>query len=250
MEELKKSDLIQHLSALRRLILASLLCVIAGTLFIYAFAYDFAQQVSLSPIQGLGITPVVIGVTEGFLVKLKLSFSFGLFVSIPVIIVLILIFVFPALYKREKVSAVILGVVGTGLFIAGVVLSYVYVVGLALRFFLVEQSTGFQVVLSYERYFSFLLNFLWPFGVLMELPLVVFLLTNLGFLKPEWLKKVRKYVVVLSFILGALLTPPDVISQVMLAVPILIFYELSIWISVLTRFLKRSHQSPQSLEKE
>ncbi|EFB90841.1 twin-arginine translocase subunit TatC [Pyramidobacter piscolens] len=249
MEELKKSDVIKHLSALRRLILVSLLLVIVGTVSIYAFAYDFAQNVSLAPLKALNITPVVIGVAEGFMVKLKLSFSLGFFVSLPALIFLLLLFIFPALYRREKLPAIILCVAGTGLFITGVFLSYRYIVGLALRFFLLEQAPGFQVVLSYERYFSFLLNFLWPFGILMELPLVVFILTSLGLLRPAWLRKVRKYVFVISFIAGALLTPPDVVSQVMLAIPIIVFYEISIWISVFTCWLKKPRKKELSAEE-
>ena len=241
MEELEKSSLIKHLDALRALLMELLCAAVIGTLITYALAYEPVQSVALAPLGVFRITPVMIGVTEAFTVRLKLSFFFGLFAALPVVIVMILRFIFPALYKGEKRAAVVISAAGTGLFIAGVVASYRYVLPMALRFFLVEQAQGFSVVLSYDRYFSFFLNFLWPFGLLTELPLVVFILTRANLIRPETLKKGRRCVVVAAFIIGAFLTPPDVVSQIMLALPVLAFYELSIFVSAITRrFMKKN----------
>ncbi|MGN0838855.1 MAG: twin-arginine translocase subunit TatC [Pyramidobacter sp.] len=232
MEELKKSDVMRHFTALRRLILFVAAAVCVSTVAVYAFAYDIVKDISFAPLSALQIKPVVIGVAEGFFVKLKLSLCAGIFIVCPFIILAFLVFIFPALYKKEKLAVAVIAVCGTAFFVLGCILSYCFVLPLALRFFLLDESAGLTVVLSYNLYFSFLINFLWPFGVLMEMPLIVFLLTSMGLLTPIWLKRRRKVVIVFSFIVAAFLTPPDMVSQIMLAIPMLVFYELSILVSM------------------
>ncbi len=256
MEELKKESLIHHLEALRRLILVAVAAVAAAGLGVYAFAYDWVYDLAQTPLRQLNITPVVIGVTEGFMVKLKLSFSFGLFFALPVILTAILLFIFPALYKKEKWAACVIFTAGTALFFAGVILAYRYILSLALQFFLGQYTDGLETMLSYDKYFSFVLNLLWPFGLIMEMPLVAWLLTAVHVLNPAAMRKKRKYVLVGTFVLAAIFTPPDVISQVMLALPMLALYEVSIGVSALTlrfqrvgRLRKEENQPPQHTDK-
>lgn len=233
MEKSKSQDmnLYGHLEELRKVLLISIIALVIASCFVYAFYLDSLLSLITLPIAKLGLQPVIIGVTEGFFVRLKTAIFGGTLLAMPVIIWQVLRFVFPALYEHEKRIVLLLVSSGLILFLAGVIFSYYFILELALHLMLVEFSTGLSPMVSFEKYISFVIMLLLPFGLIFEIPVVTLVLTRIGILTSSFMKKNRKFVIMAAFILAALLTPPDALSQVILAVPMIVFYEISIIIS-------------------
>jgi sec-independent protein translocase protein TatC len=183
------------------------------------------------PIEKLGIHPVIIGVTEGFFVRLKVAIFGGIIVALPIIIWQVLRFVFPALYSHEKRIVILLMFSGVILFIGGIIFSYMFILDMALRLMLIDFSGGLSPFVSFEKYLSFVIMMLLPFGLVFETPIVALVLTRIGIITPAIMSKNRKFVIMIIFVLAAILTPPDIISQVFLAGPMFILYEISIFVS-------------------
>lgn len=233
--ETKKLSLLEHLTELRRRLIISLVALFLGMLFSFTFLQDLLFNLVNNPLRKLGLELVALSVTEGFLLQLKIAVLGGLLISSPIILWQIIAFVLPALYENERKIGGFLFVSGLCLFVLGIIFAYQVVLELGLRFLLIEFGAGLIPFLSASKYLSFLLGFLVPFGLVFEIPLVVYLLTKAGILTPQILRKKRRYVILLIFILAAFLTPPDVFSQILLALPMLVLYEVSILLAVLVK---------------
>jgi sec-independent protein translocase protein TatC len=170
---------------------------------------------------------------EGFMTELKISMLAGLFFSMPFILYQGWKFVAPGLYKNERRYLIGFVISATLLFIAGASFAYFLVFPLGFKFLLSYSGGewGMVATLSVGWYLTLVMKMLLAFGLVFELPVIVFFLTKIGLVNTEMLKKYRKFAIVGIFILAALLTPPDVISQVAMAVPLLILYEISIIIT-------------------
>lgn len=234
MEE-KKQALLVHLAELRKRLIISLLALFLGMIFSFIFAQEKILAIIKKPLEQIGEGLVFLTVTESFVLQIKVAFLGGLFFALPIILGQIIAFIVPALYQRERRIFWPIFFSSLLLFVLGIVFAYKVVFLLALRFFVVDLGGGFTPMLSASRYFSFFLAFLLPFGFVFEIPVLVYLLTKAGFLTPEKLRGQRRFVILLTFILAAFLTPPDVISQVLLALPMLVLYELSILIAHLVK---------------
>jgi len=169
------------------------------------------------------------------LIKLKASVLGGLIVSFPVIFMQVWLFVSPGLYKREKKVFLPSVIGGTLLFLIGVWFCYYWVIPVALRFFLSFQSETLKPLISIKEYISFSIGLLLSFGIIFNLPLVSAGLTKLGVINHVFLMKRRKIMIVIIFIIAAIITPPDVFTQFLLALPLIILYEVCIVISWLLR---------------
>ena len=170
--------------------------------------------------------------SEVLMQYVKVSLIGGLVLASPVILYELLAFASPGLKKSEK--SFLLGVLLLGLvfFMLGVVFAYYVMVPFMLKFFNdinVNETVSAQV--SLKSYLSFVIKQLGLMGIVFEIPVVTLLLTQLGFLKPEWLKKGRRVMIVIIFIIAAIITPPDVVSQIMTAVPMMLLFEISIFFS-------------------
>ncbi len=240
-EELKSSSLYEHLEELRRVLLITLIAVLAGTVISYAFFREFLLDIILSPIQGLGENLVFIGVGEGFIAQLKVSLLGGFIISSPVILWQIINFISPALYKNEKRMLFVLLLFAVILFSSGVVFGYYYILGLGLRMLVVTLSGGLTPMISISSYISFVFWFLIPLGVIFQIPIIVYVLSKIGIITPQLLITKRKYVFFIMFLTAALLTPPDVVTQIFLALPMIILYELSIWLSKWVTWSNKKH---------
>ena len=148
-------------------------------------------------------------------------------------------FIAPALYKREKKAFFGAFAAAVLLFVGGIVFGYIVVLKFALKTFLIDYSQGFTPMISAGKYLSFFLNFLLPFGLAFLVPLVTLILSKLGIIKSKLLKKKRRYAILVILIVAAFLTPPDVLSQVLLAAPMYALYEASIGIAVLIEKKKK-----------
>jgi sec-independent protein translocase protein TatC len=200
----------------------------------FVFCQNEIFSVLVAPLDRLGQELVLLTVTEGFLLQIKTAFLGGLILASPVILWQIIVFVLPALYQKERKVFWSIFLSSVVLFCLGIIFAYHFVLDLALEFLVINCSIALSPMLSASKYLTFVLGFLLPFGIVFEIPIATYLLTKGGILTPGRLAHNRRYVVVIIFILAALLTPPDVISQIMLALPMLVLYEISLFISFLT----------------
>merc|ERR1711981_427186 len=171
---------------------------------------------------------------ETFLTYLKVAFFASFFITSPYILIQIWKFIAPGLYAHEKLAIVPYLVATPILFFLGGILVYYLIMPLAIKFFLSFESTGIttnlpiQLEAKVNEYLSLVMKLIFAFGLSFQLPIVLSLLARVGFVDSEFLKTRRKYVVVIIFAAAAILTPPDPITQIGLAIPLLILYEISI----------------------
>lgn len=221
----------EHLEELRKRIIVCLIAIfICGII-----SYFYADKILLVLSQPVGKL-IFIKPAEAFFTKLKIAVYSGLFISMPVIIYQIWKFVSPGLLKIEKIYLYWLVPVSYLLFVLGTTFSFFVVLPPGIKFLLNAGSDIVQPMISVNYYISFVTIFLFGFGIMFQMPLVVIFLTKTGIITPQWLVRNRKYVVLIVFVLAGILTPgPDIFSQFMMAVPALILYEIGILISKLVR---------------
>lgn len=228
----KVGPFLEHLHELRRVLIISAIAVLAGTVISYAFYLDTFLNIIVSPLNKLGKELIFLGVTEGFMTQLKVAIFGGVLIASPVIMWQILGFIMPALYSHEKKVFLPLFLLAILLFVTGIAFGYIFVLELGLKVLLVDFSAGLTAMISVSKYVSFVIAFLLPFGFVFEIPLITYFLTRLGIVTPKFLREKRRFVVLGMFVLAAVLSPGgDVIAQLFLAIPMLILYEISIFIS-------------------
>ena len=226
----QKQPLFEHIRALRRVLLVSVAAV--GVLFVLFF-YLFCNQLVdfvLMPVRSRGIA-----VSEALMTQLKVCLIAGVIGAMPVIIHQIWSFVSPALYPHEKRLFAALFFVALLLFLVGVTFCYVYVFPLAINLFWTAADTVATAMWSVQEYLDFVLSFVLPFGLMFELPVVIYMLARRGKVNYQKLSRWRKYVVLIIAVVAAVLTPPDVVSQCMLGLPMYLLYEIA---AQLARFVK------------
>ncbi len=224
----QEMSLVEHLTELRSRLLKSIAVVLIFSIGAYVFSERLMEFLTV-PVGDL----VFLSPAEAFLTHIKVSVIFGILISLPVIFYQFWKFVLPALKKNEKKFFYILLPVSLLLFYAGILFCFFVVLPLGIRFLLNFGSPELEPMISLGYYISFLLALLLPFGLIFELPLVLNLMVKLRILSVKRIVSVRKYVIVLIFLVGAILTPPDVITQILLALPLIILFETSILIAKL-----------------
>lgn len=232
----KKMVLTDHLDELRKVMIVCILAVLITSCLSYYLLADRLVDLVMSPLEALDVKLVYIGIAEAFITKIKLSVLAGIVIAIPVILYQVWNFVAAGLFPKERNFVIKIIIPSITLFIIGVVFAYTVVFNYATRFLLMVVAGDLTPMLSVGPYVSFLISFLIPFGVMFELPLVVYLLARIGIVNYQLLAKNRKYAILAIFVLAAVLTPgPDMVSQVLLALPMVILYEISVLIAWLVR---------------
>jgi len=227
MREDKPATIVEHLDELRKRIIYILISVGITS----AGAYYFKQKILDLITKAGGIEELVfIRPTEAFIVLIKLSLLVGIVAAMPFILYQVWRYVGIALKKNERKYLIYFGPLSYVLFLCGAAFAFKGVLPLGIRFLLSFASENIKPMITLNDYVSFLGKMVTAFGLMFELPLVILLLSKLGLVTPDMLKRLRKYAIVGIFIVAAILTPPDVVSQIMLAMPILLMYEISIWI--------------------
>ncbi|WP_167941013.1 twin-arginine translocase subunit TatC [Desulfobaculum xiamenense] len=222
--------LLDHLEELRGRLTKCVIAIIVGLFACYGFAeqmFDFLMM-PLKPILPEGSTLIFTGLPEGFFTYIKLSAFAGLFLTSPYIFYQIWAFIAPGLYKEERRWGIPIAFFSALFFVSGACFGYFVVFPIAFKFFMGFQTELIRPMPSLKEYLSFTLKLLMAFGIAFELPLFIFFLARLGMVSSVWLKKQRKYFVLVAFVVGALLTPPDVVSQCFMAGPLILLYELGI----------------------
>lgn len=230
----EKLSFTEHLEELRKRFIICLVAVGIGFLLSYGFSKQLYQLLAL-PIRDVlqdDNSFIFTSLTEPFVTYLKLAFFSGIALASPVIIYQIWAFVAPGLYRHEKKYAVPFVLLATLFFASGVLFCFLVVLPVACSFFAgFTQSGMIEMKLKMSDYLSFTSMFMLAFGVIFELPIVILLLARIGIVNHRQLAKNRKYAILLAFIVGAILTPPDVLSQCLMAVPMVVLYEISIVIA-------------------
>jgi sec-independent protein translocase protein TatC len=227
-----RMGLIAHLEEFRKRFIRALLGVLVGFLATYGFAEQLfnilaAPLVKLLP---AGSHLTMLGISEGFFTQLKLAFYAGLILAAPWVLYQIWAFVSPGLYPKEKRYFLPFFFVSIFLFMVGVVFAYFVVFPFGFEYLLTYAKGPIVATLSIEWYATFAVGFLVAFGVIFQLPLFLFFLNLVGVVTDTFLRRNRRYALLLAFIIGAILTPPDVVTQTLMSVPLFLLYELSIWL--------------------
>ena len=236
----KEGGFISHLTELRKRLINSFIFLIIFFIGCYFFAehlYGFLVEPYAKAVKDDGINRRLIftALQETFLTYLKVSFFAAFFVTCPFILMQIWKFIAPGLYKHEKIAILPYLVLTPILFFLGGMLVYYLIMPLAIKFFLSFESSGLntnlpiQLEAKVNEYLSLIMKLIFAFGLSFQLPIILSLLARIGVVDSKFLKERRKYVVVIIFAAAAILTPPDPITQIGLAIPLLILYELSIF---------------------
>ena len=222
----EKLPLVQHLIELRRSLLRSVIAIALFFLILFPFADEIYNFIAAPIVQAIpGSNLIAIGVISPFLTPLKMSLILAIYVAMPYLLYQLWMFVAPALYRHEKRLILPLVISSTLLFYVGLVFSF-YIVFPVIFGFLAgvgPESVNFAPDIQY--YLDFILKVSFAFGVAFEVPVVTILLIIFGVTTPQKLKKNRSYIIIGSFVLGMILTPPDVISQFLIAIPIWLLFE-------------------------
>ncbi len=230
--------LISHLIELRQRLVRIVLAILVVFAVLTPFANSLFSLAARPLIERLpdGITMIATDVASPFLTPFKLTFVLAIFLTIPVTLYQVWAFVAPGLYRKEKRLVMPLLVSSTLLFYAGIAFAYFVVFPIVFEFLVNRNIAGVQMQTDISKYLSFMLTLFMAFGVTFEVPIAIMLLVKTGFVTPDKLAKNRPYVILGAFVIGMLITPPDVISQTLLAVPMLILFEAGLFMA--RRFIK------------
>ena len=250
MDSSEKQPFMNHLEELRKRLISCAIAVGIGFVVTYFFS-DRLFQLLVEPLKAVmpeGDQLIFTNLPEMFFTYLKISFIAGIMVSSPVIFYQLWLFIAPGLYPGEQKLLIPFIISSTFLYIGGALFGYFIVFPFGFKFFMGFSNDYVKALPSVKQYFSFSLKLLFAFGVVFELPVIIFFLTKIGLVTTAMLRQKRKYAILLSFVLSAILTPPDVITQCMMAGPLIILYEVGIIVSLFAR--KKREAEDESVETE
>jgi sec-independent protein translocase protein TatC len=237
---------VSHLIELRDRLIRALIAVGVCTALLMIWPgpsalYDMLAQ-PLAATLPKGTTMIATNVLSPFLVPLKITLIAAFLLALPVVLYQVWAFVAPGLYTHEKKLVLPLVISSTLLFFVGVAFSYFFVFGQVFKFIQGFAPKSITAAPDIEAYLSFVLTMFIAFGAAFEVPMVVIVLARMGLVSIEKLKGFRSYFIVLAFIVAAVITPPDIVSQLALAVPMCLLYEIGIWAAQV--FIKHT-QAPE-----
>lgn len=225
----KTSNLIGHLAELRKRLIIILAVNLVAALVCYQYIGTLMQLLlNLNP----GMELIYISPSELFMVYIRLSLIGAIIFCLPVTIMEIWLFISPGLTKKERFYGVISLLAGLAFFAVGTIFCYLTALPITLQFFLRITLDSVTPMISIESYVSFVTTLLGCFGAAFELPVVIYLLSELEIVKPALLKRAHGVLILMIFVVAAIVTPPDVLTQIILALPMTLLLEFSIWICV------------------
>ncbi len=239
----KNMTLSGHLRELRNRVVICLICLVVSFLVGLHFAPDVIDFLTGMG-KTYGYTYVYIAPQELLMQYFSVALLAGVCITLPLILYHVWAFVQPGLKKNENILFLSAMFFGLLCFAAGILFAYKIMLPFMLYFLIdISKGSGITASISVQNYMSFLLTIFVIFGIVFELPVVSVMLTQMGLLKIKWMKVGRRFVIVLIFFIAAVITPPDIVSQIMVAVPMIGLYELSILISSLLLRLRRRRKA-------
>jgi len=248
MDSQEKQPFLGHLEELRKRLIVCAIVVGIGFVISYFFSEKIFQLL-IEPLRAVlpeGDHLIFTSLPEMFFTYLKVALVTGVLLAAPFLFYELWMFVAPGLYRNEKKLVVPFVISSTILFVGGALFGYLVVFPLGFKFFIGFSSEYVKALPSVKQYFSFSLKLLLAFGIVFELPVVIFFLAKLGLVTVDLLKRQRKYAILLTFVAAAILTPPDVITQCMMAGPLIVLYEIGIFIARFAR--KKEVEEDETIE--
>jgi len=245
----KKLPLTAHLEELRKRLIYSFLSIGVAFGISYAYIKEIVEILMRPLVRALpaGSSLVFTAVPEAFITYLKAALLAGVFFSFPFILYQIWAFVSPGLYEREKKYIYPYLFVSTIFFVAGALFCYLIVFPVVFRFFLSFATNDIRPHPAIKEYLTFTIKLLLAFGLLFQWPALILFLSRMGVVSSKTLAKNRKYAILGIFVAAAVLTPPDLVSQLLLAGPLLVMYEGSIWMA---KFFGKKEEEDQKDKSE
>lgn len=240
-----RMTIFEHLEELRRRIVYSSLAFLVGTIAAYSFSarlIDLALRPGYKFLEAGGGQLIFKTVTEAFMLNLQVAVYAGLILASPVILYNVVAFIIPGLEPHERRYVYSILPAFLILFAIGAAFAYKLFLPFTFEFFASFTSENIKTLVSAQDVLTFSLHFMIPFGLVFELPLLVFFLTKLGIITSDFLSRHRKIAILIIFILAAALTPPDVVSQSAMALPMVVLYEVSIWVSRFVTPMRRPRE--------
>jgi sec-independent protein translocase protein TatC len=236
---------ISHLVELRNRLMRALIAIGLVFICLFPFASELYDLLASPMMLALpeGTKMIATGVITPFFVPVKITIMVALVIAMPIVLYQVWAFVAPGLYSHEKKFVVPLIIASTLLFLAGIAFCYFFVFGVVFSFIYKIAPKSITVAPDIENYLNFVLGMFLSFGVTFEVPVAVVILVRMGVVSIEKLKEIRPYFVVGAFVVAAVVTPPDVLSQIMLAVPLCLLYEAGIFVS---RFVTPRQQAVET----
>ena len=216
-------SILRHLEELRTRIIRSLIAIAVGSAIAYFYIEDIMRYLTLPTGRLYYLQPA-----EAFFTYIKIAIFAGFLLALPVVFYQAWKFILPALTVRERTVIGVLVPSSVLLFFAGLAFSFFLVLPAALQFFVGFSTENLQPMFTLHQYFDFVLAFILPFGAVFELPLLVIVFAKLGFISSKFLQSKQRIVIFLAFVVGAVISPtPDIFTQSMIAIPLILLYELS-----------------------
>ncbi|MDC1450516.1 twin-arginine translocase subunit TatC [Candidatus Thioglobus sp.] len=242
-EASEKLPLVQHLIELRRSLLHSVTAIVIFFLILFPFADEIYTFIAAPIVQAIpGSNLIAIGVISPFLTPLKMSLILAIYIAMPYLLYQLWMFIAPALYRNEKRLVLPLVISSTILFYVGLLFSFYIVFPVIFNFLASVGPASVNFAPDIQYYLDFILKVSFAFGAAFEVPIVTILLIVFGATTAEKLKKNRPYIFIGSFVVGMILTPPDVISQFLIAIPIWLLFEAGLFFS---SFFKVRKNNPE-----
>lgn len=241
----EKQPFLSHLEELRKRLVVCAIGVGAGFVIAYIFS-ERLFQLLVAPLKAVmpeGDQLIFTNLPEMFFAYIKVAFIAGIMAAAPLIFYQLWMFIAPGLYQKEKKMAIPFVISSTILFVGGALFGYFVVFPFGFKFFIGFSNEYVKALPSVKQYFSFSMKLLFAFGVVFELPVIIFFLSKMGIVTPQLLKQKRKYAILLTFVLAAILTPPDVITQCMMAGPLIVLYEIGIIVSRIAQKKKEGRET-------
>ena len=232
-EEESKLPFTTHLEELRRRLIYAVVAIVLAAIIAFLFAkqlfYFLAQP--LVKILPANQPMIFTALTEAFFTYFKVALLAGFFLASPVVFYQLWKFIAPGLYEHEKKFVIPFVISATVFFILGSAFAYYIVFPFGFKFFLGFSTDYLKLLPKMNEYFSLSLKLIFAFGIVFEMPVITFFLAKMGVVNGEMLSSKRRYAIVLVFVVAALLTPPDVGTQLLMAGPLLLLYEVSVWVA-------------------
>ena len=244
----EKQPFLSHLEELRKRLVVCAIGVGAGFVIAYIFA-ERLFQLLVAPLKAVmpeGDQLIFTNLPEMFFAYIKVAFIAGIMAASPLIFYQLWMFIAPGLYRKEKKMAIPFVISSTILFVGGALFGYFVVFPCGFKFFIGFSNEYVKALPSVKQYFSFSMKLLLAFGAVFELPVIIFFLSKMGIVTPQFLRQKRKYAILLTFALAAILTPPDVITQCMMAGPLIVLYEIGILVSRIAQKKKEGRETAKA----